>query len=209
MPSAAGVRADRDFFATDARALAQRLLGCRLVRVDEAGERLAGVIAETEAYLGVRDRAAHCFGGRRTPRNESMYGPPGLAYVYFTYGMHHCMNVVCGDPGEPTAVLLRALEPASGHASMRANRRSIRRRSPIRDTDLCSGPGRLCQALRIDRDLDGEDLCASDRLFIEPSPGGPGRPVRVSARVGVDSAGVWARRRLRWFFADSPHVSRR
>ena len=202
-------RLGRGFYATDARTLAQRLLGCCLVRVTSPGERFIGVIVETEAYLGVQDRAAHCYGGRRTPRVESMYGEPGTAYVYFTYGMHHCMNVVCGMADEPTAVLLRAVEPVAGHVGMRANRASPRRRTPLRDVDLCSGPARLCQAFSIDRDLDGVDLCTDKRVFIAPSQGDTGRPVRVTARIGVESAGVWARRRLRFFFADSPHVSRR
>ena len=104
-------RLPRRFYAQDPVTLARALLGQLLVRVTDGGARLAGRIVETEAYLGVPDRAAHTFGGRRTPRNESMWGPAGHAYVYFIYGLHHCMNVVADEPGEPTAVLLRALEP--------------------------------------------------------------------------------------------------
>ena len=210
-PSPRSDRLARDDYATGPVTLARRLLGRRLVRVLDSGARLAGVIVETEAYLGVKDRAAHTFGGRRTPRNESMYAAPGTAYVYFTYGMHHCMNVVSGAEGAPTAVLLRALEPVAGMDEMRLNRASPRRTRPLRDVDLCSGPARLCQALAIDRSLDGVDLTTDTRLFIEPSAAGHVRRGRIrrSARVGVAYAQEWADRPLRFFFADSAHVSRK
>lgn len=199
-------------FAIDPRSLARGLLGQRLVRVLDAGVRLSGVIVETEAYLGVRDRAAHSFGGRRSARNESMYQKPGTAYVYFTYGMHFCMNVVCGAEGDPVAVLLRALMPEEGLEEMRLARTGRRRpgAAPVRETDLCSGPAKLCQALRIDRSLDGEDLVASSRLFIERtgSARAGARRVSRSARVGVGYAGEWAARPLRWFVSGNPHVSR-
>jgi DNA-3-methyladenine glycosylase len=115
----------------------RRLLGQRLVRVIE-GQRLSGIIVEVEAYLGADDPAAHTFGGRRTARNESMYLPGGHAYVYFTYGAHFCLNVVCGRRDEGVAVLIRALEPSEGIDLMYANRPRARW-----DTDLCSGPGKL------------------------------------------------------------------
>lgn len=190
--------------------LAQHLIGCKLVRVLEGGVRVAGRIVETEAYLGVRDRAAHSYGGRRTERNEAMYARAGTAYVYFTYGMHHCFNVVCGEVDEPVAVLVRALEPVEGIDRMHAERGRRRDGSARKDTDLCSGPGKLCRALAIDRDLNGIDLTSDGRLFVESSRDGPIEPARLSktARVGVDYAGAWSRRRLRWYLTDSPHVSR-
>jgi len=205
------LRCPRAIFRTDAAELAQRLLGRRLVRILEDGERLSGRIVETEAYLGAQDMAAHCAGGRRTPRNESMYGPPGIAYVYFTYGMHHCVNVVGAEKDEPAAALIRALAPEEGLERMRANRAGPRRKSPLRGADLCSGPARLCQALAIDRDLDGADLVSGDRLFIEGA--GSDRLVAPSnianaARIGVDSAGEWAKAPLRWYVMECPHVSR-
>lgn len=191
-------------------ALARALLGARLVRILDDGTRLSGMIVETEAYLGVRDRAAHSFGGRRTARNESMYGRPGTAYVYFTYGMHHCMNVVCGEEGEPVAVLLRAIEPIEGGDAMRRLRLASGRRSGgpggLRETDLGSGPAKLCQAMLIDRGLDGTDLARSMVLFIEAGEGS-GRVGR-SARIGVGYAQEWAARPLRWFLSGNPHVSR-
>jgi len=191
-------------YAQPSPALAQRLLGTVLVRTLDDGTILRGRIVETEAYLGIQDRASHAHGGRRTARNESMYARAGTAYVYFTYGMHHCFNVVCGEVDEPTAVLVRALEPLEGIERMFAHRAKARK-----ETDLCSGPGKLCQALAIDRDLDGEDLTTSERLSVVCGREGPIDLSRVekTARIGVDSAGAWARRRLRWYIRDSPHVS--
>ena len=197
-------------FADDSAIVAQRLLGCTLVRMTEAGERLAGVIVETEAYLGVEDKAAHSYGGRRTARNESMYGRPGTCYVYFTYGMHHCVNVVCGGIDEPIAVLLRAIEPTEGLEAMRRHRSGPRRRSALKDVDLCSGPGKLCQALSIDRTLNGLDFSADERLFIEPRARGAVIPEVVrSPRIGVAYAGDWASRPLRFHVANSQHISRK
>jgi len=205
------MRAGRAFYATDPVTMARRLLGNRLVRVLPTGDRLAGTIVEVEAYLGERDAAAHSYQGRRTPRNEAMYGPPGTAYVYFTYGMHHCMNVVCGRRGEPVAVLIRALEPTEGLHEMCARRQANRRTpdKPARSIDFCSGPAKLCQALGLDRSLSGTDLMTSDVLFIERIRRRP-LPESVlenTRRIGVDYAGAWAERRLRWFVRDNPNVS--
>lgn len=200
----------RRFYARSAEALAVALLGTRLVRVLADGTRLAGRIVETEAYLGVEDRAAHSFGGRRTARNESMYGRPGTAYVYFTYGMHHCFNVVCAREGEPQAVLIRALEPVEGGEVMR-RLRSARRARSVPDTHLCSGPGRLCQAMGIDREDDGVDLAdPTSRLFIIRGAGrlSADESVLNTARIGVAYAGDWADLPLRWCVAGNPHVSR-
>ena len=193
-------RADRDFFARPALQLARKLLGCTLVRVLDDGRRLAGVIVETEAYVGVRDAACHSFKGRRTPRNESMYAPPGTCYVYFTYGMHHCVNVVCARRDDPQAVLIRAIEPVEGVDLIR------RRRGGRVPASCCDGPGKLCQAMAIDRSLDGLDLAAGETLWIEDRRGGS-PPVRTAARVGIGDKGVWTRRRLRWLVRGHPHVS--
>jgi DNA-3-methyladenine glycosylase len=193
----------------DAVTLARRLLGQSLVRVLDDGTRLAGIIVETEAYLGAHDRGAHTFNGRRTPRNQSMYLPGGHAYVYFTYGMHFCMNVVCGAQSEGTAVLLRALEPIEGIDRMREMRGDA---ADLRN--LCSGPGRLTQALGIDRSLDGESMLTSPRLFIGRLRRRvlPERLIGVSRRIGLNpsprAAGAWAARRLRFYVRGNPHVSR-
>jgi len=191
-------------FDADPVTTARRLLGQRLVHVVD-GERRAGIVVEVEAYLGPEDRAAHTYGGRRTARNASMWRGGGHAYVYFTYGMHHCMNVVCGSPGAGTAVLLRAVEPTEGLEAMQADRPAARR-----VTDLCSGPGRLAQAFALDRRHDGLDLREGRTLWLEAlrRRALPESRIRVGPRVGVGYAGPWARRPLRFYVAGSPHVSR-
>ena len=200
-------RLARPFFRHDPVAVARSLLGQRLVRVLDDGTRLAGIIVETEAYLGEIDRAAHTWNGRRTPRNESMWRDGGHAYVYFTYGMHFCMNVVTQTSGRPTAVLLRALEPVEGLPRMR----EMRGRDCRRETDLCSGPAKLCQAMSIDRNLDGVDLTTSEVLFIEQVRKRclPRRLISVTPRIGVAYAGAWARKPLRFHIAEHAHVSGR
>jgi len=204
------MRARRSFFSADSPTLAQRLLGATLVRVLDDGARLAGVIVETEAYIGPEDSCAHSHKGRRTARTEPMYARPGTAYVYFTYGMHHCFNVVAGEVGQPVAVLVRALEPTEGLDRMRELRASGKNTSRItRDTDLCSGPGKICQALAIDRTLTGIDLANDPRLFVETSRPGPIDPANLvnDERVGVGDADGWALAPLRWHIAGNPHVS--
>ncbi len=184
--------------------MARALIGQRLVRVLEDGSRLGGLIVETEAYLGPADQAAHTRNGHRSDRNASMWADGGTAYVYFTYGLHHCFNVVTGRRGEGTAVLIRALEPVEGVERMRANRPKARS-----TRDLCRGPARLCQAMAIDRTLDGVDLVLGDGLFIEQlrRRALPARRIGVSARIGVGYAGAWATRPLRFFQLDDPFVS--
>jgi len=201
-------RLGRRFFRRDPVALARALLGRRLVRRLDDGARLAGRIVEVEAYLGVEDRAAHTYGGRRTARNAAMWGEAGSAYVYFTYGMHHCVNVVADRVGVPTAVLVRALEPTEGLARMTGHRATKIDASRLKPTDLCSGPAKLAQALAIDRRLDGEDLTRSRRLWIEGERSASPASIAASPRVGVAYAGEWADRPLRFHLADSPHVSR-
>lgn len=200
-------RLSHKFCQRDPVSLARALLGQRLVRVLADGTRLAGRIVETEAYLGVVDRAAHSYGGRRTPRNAAMWGPAGRAYVYFVYGLHHCMNVVAEDVERPTAVLIRALEPLEGLESMRAHRAGRRPARRLRDTDLCSGPAKLAQALRLDRALDGADLVAGDALFLERGARVAPRRIVAAPRIGVAYAAEWADKPLRFYVAGNPHVS--
>jgi DNA-3-methyladenine glycosylase len=201
-------RLSRKFYQRDPVILARALLGQALVRVLDDGARLAGRIVETEAYLGVIDRAAHSFGGLRTPRNAAMWGPAGHAYVYFVYGLHHCMNVVAEGPERPSAVLIRALEPLEGLARMRAHRAGKVPADRLRDTDLCSGPAKLAQALRLDRALDGADLAAGNALFLERGRRIPAGRVVAAPRVGVAYAREWAAKPLRFYVAGNPHVSR-
>jgi DNA-3-methyladenine glycosylase len=197
----------RNFYARDARSVARALLGQVLVRVLDDGTRLAGRIVETEAYLGVADRAAHSYGGRRTPRNASMWGPAGHAYVYFIYGLHHCMNVVAEGTGRPAAVLLRALAPLDGLEFMRANRSGTIAAARLRATDLCSGPAKLAQALSLDRSLDGADLVLGEALYIERGARVPHAHIIAAPRIGVGYAAEWADKPLRFYVAGSPHVS--
>jgi DNA-3-methyladenine glycosylase len=194
-------RLKRDFFARDTLAVARELVGQRLVRVLD-GERLAGRIVEVEAYVGEDDQASHASCGP-TRRNAPMYGPPGHAYVYFIYGMHHCFNVVAEREGCPAAVLIRALEPLQAVEVMRA------RRGGVPDLRLTSGPARLCHALGIDRRFDGADLCAPDALlFLEEDAAVPDEAVATGPRIGVRGDEVAVVIPWRFYVRDSQHVSR-
>jgi DNA-3-methyladenine glycosylase len=199
--------------ALPAADLAPRLIGCTLVRTLDTGERLAGVIVETEAYTGPEDLASHAAGGRRTARVASMWKAPGTVYVYFTYGMHFCMNISCFEEGHSASVLLRAIMPTEGIATMRLLRTGTRaRKRPLRDQDLASGPGKLCQAMAVDRTLDGVDILNSPHLALFDRPAGePEPPVVATARVGLGSEavlGVWKHKELRFVWAGHPCRSR-
>lgn len=157
--------------------VARGLLGCRLVRV-LAGQRLSGIITETEAYIGEEDQASHASMGR-TARNAVMYGPPGHAYVYLIYGVHHCLNVVTEEEGFPAAVLVRGLQSEEGVDVMR------RHRSGRPDFELTNGPGKLCQALQINLAFNDADLVTGEKLFIEHgNPINKGR-IQATPRIGV------------------------
>ena len=190
-------RLTRRFFQRPTLVVARELLGARLVRVERGGSRTSGLIVEAEAYIGSDDLGCHARAGR-TERNASMWGPAGRAYVYFTYGMHWCLNVVTEADGFPAAVLVRALLPVEGRAAMR------RRRGPAGDRDLTGGPARVCQALGIDRRFDGHDLCATEaRLFLETGVPIPELDVSKSPRVGLNSVPEpW--RSLPWRFLVRP-----
>jgi DNA-3-methyladenine glycosylase len=158
--------------------VARRLLGMRLVRLLD-GQRVSGLIIESEAYDGEADLACHARAGR-TPRTEVMYGPPGRAYIYFTYGMHWCLNCVTGPEGYPAAVLLRAIQPEEGLELIAARRRE---RS---QGEWCNGPGKLTQALSIDGGLNGADLTAVDGgLWVEACQPVTEENVLVGPRVGI------------------------
>ena len=182
-------------------AVARDLLGQRLVVPAADGTRVAGTIVETEAYRGPADRASHAYGGRRTRRTETMYSVGGTAYVYFVYGMHHQFNVVTGVADVPHAVLVRALEPVEGLALMRERRRAAS------DRDLTSGPGKLCQALGIDRALDAADLLGP-RVWIEHGERLPRAAIGRGPRIGIDYAERWAAMPWRFWIRGNPFVSR-
>ena len=193
-------RLDRPFFGRDPREVAPDLLGKVLVHDLPDGRRSARIV-EVEAYCGPIDPAAHTYRGR-TARNATMFGPPGLLYVYFSYGVHWCSNVVCGAEDEGVAVLLRALAPIEGVEAMHESRGPAARRS----RDLCSGPGKLTQAMGIGKQHDGVDLVGDGPLWIADD--GAPRPDDVvqTTRVGISQA---ADEPWRWYVAGDPNVSRR
>ena len=187
---------DRDFFARPAQEVAPDLLGTRLVST-AAGRRAEGVIVEVEAYLGRSDPASHAATRNgRTRRNASMFGSPGRAYVYLSYGIHWCLNVVTGQDGHPCAVLIRAIDPIVGLDVM-ADRRG-------RSRDLGSGPGRVGQALGVTAVLDGHDLSTEPLRLLAGWPVPPSS-VGVSPRIGVSRAREWP---LRYYVSGNGSVSR-
>jgi DNA-3-methyladenine glycosylase len=190
----------RRFYARDSRELAPLLLNKVLVRGAAGPDRVAARIVEVEAYAGSEDPGSHAFRGP-TRRNRTMFGPPGHLYVYFTYGMHWCANVVAGSVGVGTAVLLRAGAPLLGIERMRERRGPARR-----DRELCAGPARLTQALAITGADDGVDLLRGAVRILDdgvPPPARPGRSTRIGLQPGRGDEHRW-----RWFVLGDQNVSR-
>lgn len=190
------------FYARPCAAVARALLGARLVSVID-GARVEARVVETEAYTGPDDPASHAAERiGRTARNRSMFGPPGIAYVYRIYGIHWCLNIVTDEPGHPAAVLIRAAEPVHGLETMRARR--WRATTPGTDRNLLRGPARLAQAFAIDRALDGHPL---DRppLFVLPDRPVPDNQIAATPRIGVTRA---ADAPLRFLIVANAFVSR-
>jgi DNA-3-methyladenine glycosylase len=186
------------FFRRPAEVVAADLLGAVIISsVDEIVT--SGKIVETEAYLGYDDPASHGYLHRRNARNQALFGPPGLWYVYLSYGMHWCANLVCQEAGLASAVLLRALEPLAGLDAMRE------RRGGVSDPDLCSGPGKLCQALGITRELDGQ-LMSKSRVVVERGTRHRRDRIVATPRIGITKAADWP---LRFHLAGSPWASRK
>ncbi|HET8777873.1 MAG TPA: DNA-3-methyladenine glycosylase [Candidatus Limnocylindria bacterium] len=191
---------ERAWFDRPSAELAPELLGARLVHDTPDGP-IAGRIVEVEAYRGPEDLAAHSSRGR-TPRNAVMFGPPGHLYVYLIYGLHHCLNVVAGPGDKPEAVLIRALHLDEGIELARQ-----RRGQAVLERRLAAGPGNVGSALGVDRSLNGVDLLRGP-VHVEPRTG-PRPPTSRGPRIGVDYAGAWAARPLRFWITDDPHISRR
>jgi DNA-3-methyladenine glycosylase len=191
---------ERSWFDRPAEMVARDLLGARLSHTTAEGT-VAGTIVEVEAYAGPEDLAAHSARGR-TARNDVMFGPPGHLYVYFIYGMHHCMNVVCGPGDKPEAVLLRAVGIDEG-IDLARRRRGL----GIADRRLASGPGNVARAFGIDRSHNGIDLLDGPMRIV------PRERVRADIasgpRIGIDYAAAWAARPMRFWIRDDPHISRR
>jgi DNA-3-methyladenine glycosylase len=189
----------RAFYARDTVTVARELLGSTLVR-RARGVTLRGRIVETEAYVGEEDLACHARAGR-TARTEPLYGPPGFAYVYLTYGMHHLLNAVTEPKGRPAAVLLRALEPLEG------GERMARARGVSAPHLWTSGPAKLCEALGVDLRLNRTDL-RGPAIWIEPGEEIPDERVRTSPRIGCERVPApWAAMPWRFYVVDSPFVT--
>jgi DNA-3-methyladenine glycosylase len=186
------------FFRRPAEVVAADLLG-EVIISSVGGILTSGKIVETEAYLGYEDPASHGYLHRRNARNQALFGPPGLWYVYLSYGMHWCANLVCQEAGLASAVLLRALEPLEGLDAMRE------RRGGVSDRDLCSGPGKLCQALGITRELDGQPMSKS-RVVVERGTRQHRDRIVATPRIGITKAADW---QLRFHLAGSPWASRK
>ncbi len=189
----------RSFYARDSREVAPELLGKLIVRDDPEAGRIALRLVEVEAYAGTDDPGSHGYRGP-TARNATMFGEPGHLYVYFTYGMHWCANVVCGRAGWASAVLLRAAAPVDGLDVIRARRPAARR-----DRDLCSGPARLAQALALTREHDGVDLVRGLLRIVDDGVAPPSAPA-ASVRIGL-APGKGREHPWRWYVPGDPNVS--
>jgi DNA-3-methyladenine glycosylase len=193
----------REFYTrTNVLTVTRELLGKLLVVPAQDGTRVAGIIVEAESYRGPEDRASHAYGGRRTKRTETMYQIGGTAYVYFVYGMYYQFNVVTNVADAPHAVLIRAVEPVEGIELMR------KRRHNQPHHNLTNGPGKLCIALGIDRQLDRADLL-NDRVWIEEGETIPPRRIASGPRVGIDYAEEWVNKPWRFWIRDNVFVSKR
>jgi DNA-3-methyladenine glycosylase len=187
----------RSFYDRETEVVARELLGTVLECATEDGT-ASGIIVETEAYLGEHDLACHAAVGR-TARTEHLYGPPGISYVYFIYGMYWCFNAVTRAEGMPSAVLVRALEPLEGIPLMRKRRPRVRA-----DTDLTNGPGKLCQALAITGSMTGKPLQRKPLVIREGQPVA-NREVEITTRIGITKSADWP---LRFIVRDNKYVSR-
>ena len=191
----------RSFYERDILTVAEELLGKVLVHQSSEGT-TAGRIVEVEAYCGPEDKAAHSYGGRKTPRNEVMYGEKGHAYVYFIYGMYFCINLTAGDiAGKPEAVLIRALEPVAGQELM-----ITRRGAKVKAADLTNGPGRLCMAMGITKHQNKADL-TSPPLYIQDATNIAANDVVKMTRIGIDYAGEWREMLWRFYIRGNSFVS--
>jgi DNA-3-methyladenine glycosylase len=193
---------ERDFFTrTDTLRVARDLLGKLLVVPTRDGRRVSGMIVETEAYLGEIDKAAHSYGGRRTARNEITYADGGHVYVFFVYGMYYQLNLVTGLADHPHVVLIRAVEPLEGIEIMRE------RRGEMKDKNLTSGPGKLCIAFGITRELNAEDLMG-DRIWVEGHRDLKKSEIATGPRVGIDYAEEFVDEPWRFWVKGNEFVSK-
>lgn len=192
----------REFYTRpDTLQIARDLLGKTLVVPDENGDRVAGKIVETEAYLGIEDKAAHSYNNRRTKRTETMFAEGGTAYVTFIYGMYFQFNVVVGAIGTPHACLIRAVEPLENVEMMR------QRRGQMKDKNLTSGPGKLCIAFGIDKSFNDADLTGG-KVWLEDGAEILDSEISVGKRIGIDYAEEYAEKPWRFWVKGNPFISR-
>lgn len=185
----------------DTLQIAQDLLGKILVVPNEKGKRVSGKIVETEAYLGEIDKAAHAYNKRRTKRTEILYGKGGFAYIFLIYGIYNQLNFSVGKKDIPHCILIRGIEPLEGIEIMRE------RRGKMKDTNLTSGPGKLCIAFDIDKSFYGEDLLG-DKMWLEDGIKVPKSKIIKGKRIGIDYAEEYAEKLWRFWVKDNPFVSR-
>ena len=178
---------NREFYSRDSITVAKELLGKALVH-EIGGQRISAKIVETEAYMGFEDKAAHSYGGKRTPRVEVMYGDAGFSYIFLIYGMYCCFNIVTSEKNCPQAVLIRAAEPLEGIEWMAQGRfkRPYGQLTKSQRRGLTNGPGKLCRALSLDRNLNGMDVCGNE-VYVEEGES-KGLSIVTTKRVGVDYA---------------------
>jgi DNA-3-methyladenine glycosylase len=203
------MKLSREFYLRpDTLQIAQDLIGKLLVVPTESGERVSGMIVETEAYLGEIDKAAHSYNNRRTARNEITYAEGGHAYVFFIYGMYFQFNVVCGARNSPHVVLIRAVEPVEGIETMRVRRLEKNPQAAMPDKNLSSGPGKLCIALHINRRLNGEDLLGNN-IWLEDFKTFMADEIKIGKRIGIDYAEEFAEKPWRFWLKNSAFVSKK
>ena len=192
----------RGFYEHDIFAVAKELLGKTIVHETPEGV-VSGKIVETEAYLGPEDKASHAFGGRRTGRTETQFGPKGHAYIYLIYGLYYCFNTTAGKvPGKPEAVLFRALEPLEGIELMQKRRPAAKGNVK----KLANGPSKLCMAMGLSKKQNGADLCVPP-FYIEEGARVSEKDVVLTTRIGVDYAYEWKHKPWRFYIKDNEFVS--
>ena len=201
----------REFYTRDdTLQIARDLLGKLLVIPTENGARVSAMIVETEAYLGIEDKAAHSYGNRRTKRTETMFAVGGTVYIFFIYGMYFQFNVVAGLAETPHAVLIRAVEPVENIEIMR-ERRAAKNKNPLAQTpakNLTFGPGKLCIALGIDGNFNNESLLG-EKVWLENYKSFPAAEIASGRRIGIDYAEEFAEKPWRFWVKDNPFVSRK
>ena len=197
---------DGEFYNRDSLLVAKELLGKVLVHKIN-GQTLSVKIVETEAYMGITDKAAHSYGGKRTPRVEVMYGGPGFSYVFMIYGMYYCFNIVTREEGTPQAVLIRAGEPIEGLDLLAQNRfkKSYKELTKKEIGNLTNGPGKLCKALAIDKSANGENLCR-DNLYVTEGESEKFNII-TAKRIGIDYAEEAKDFPWRFYIEDNTYVS--